>query len=170
MFDTKKKLKEIVNYVIRNIVIDNTVYNQFFTFETASNIVCRMVYDTIKDVTGSIEYQVTIYRKYEKSNKECNLLSPNKESCCKKQTYYIKMIAYKNEDDRIPSSYHQEHCPNYFDSGKQHFYVTLMEQNSTQVEVLTGKNEIEEKFLKHRSSIERENRIEGYIGIPINCD
>ncbi len=179
IYKTRIALPKIITAVADDRKVSEEIQEKYFTFDKAAQIACDVIYETIKDVAHYTNHYVTIYKRYqEKDGKDCPNECPLKEDCKRKnkKDEWTKMIACRHKDGKTSMSAEQEHCFEYCvekNSGentkevKKHFYIHFFENNETNIQVVTGKMEINSKFLFHESCKDREEGIEEYIGIPL---
>lgn len=179
IFTTRKNLPNIINFIVEKKRVGKEIEEYYFRFESAARIACETMYNIIKDVTGYTEHQVTVYKRFQdRQGKSCPKRCPLKDECStfNQKKEWTKMIACHNKYGSLSTSFNQEHCFEYYqaikddsnnEQRKKHFYIHFFSRNKTEIEVLTGKKNIQEKFLFHESTKSREEKICQYIGIPL---
>lgn len=180
IYATRENIPTIIDTIIKNNGIGKTINNHYFKFDDAAKIACNAIYKIIQEATGSKQHQVTIYKRYQSpKGTECPTTCPLKNNCPEfgQRKEWTKMIACSNYQDKDSLSINQEHCFNYFYASrdktnqtiqKQHFYIHFFSENKTDIEILTGSENINNSFLFHNSTKTREEQIKQYIGIPIS--
>lgn len=166
-------MKYIIDSIVENGGVSEQTYEYCFRFETAAQIACEAIYQIVHDVTGYKKHYVTVYKRFQKKeNTSCPRKCPKIRNCDKKgvRNEWTQMVACYHEDGNESTSSNQEHCFYYYeddDTQKQHFYIHFFKENRTGVEIITGEDNIRERFLFHRSTKDREEQIKQYIGIPL---
>lgn len=141
IYRLNKRIKECIN---DNRPIDKKAFDKIADFQTISFTICRSIHSLIKMEFGEdIKCEVTIMIRNEDS--------------------YVKMIAYANNDNRIPSSYAK---PFNLKSFKACF-IDIFNDQSGEIYCLINKEETQTTIKKLKGSESREAEICQYIGIPI---
>jgi hypothetical protein len=157
--------------------------------------ICVDLYRAIKDMYKEEKHQITIYRIFEWDKKKempccgqhdkhkgCLKNENNKHERClenenkstEHRMLYCNMIACKNEQGERLERQLVPQCFNYAEKDgekiKQYYYVKIFKRENDYIQVLLNKEEIAKQFLIHKSSEDRERRLQQYIGIPLLCD
>lgn len=138
--------KRINEYISEKKPVSKKVFDKIADFQTTSFIISESLYKMlISEYGDDIDCEITIMNK-----------SNNK----------IKMIAYSNKDNKVPSSYSKE-----FKTDDDAFYfVKIFENSEGNIVCLPDKKSVNDHFKKIEGSISRENNICQYIGIPIKTN
>lgn len=124
-------------------------YRNFYGFQEISFAVCREVFALIESHFGISNHWVTIYQRFERKN----------------GGEYCKMIGYYNLNYQEPSSYQNEYPLKQKRKKKPEYHTYLMQKSESTIAVLPNKQKIEEKFIFHQESNDREQRLQQYIGL-----
>lgn len=139
--------KAIEKYISDNIPVSKQVFDKIADFQTTAFIISQSIHSLLKQEFGEdIKCEVTIMKK--------ELYST------------IKMIAYANNNNKLPSSYNKTYSFNEEDI----FFVKLFKDPDSEIKCLSTKMEVQDKFKKLKGSKKREDEICQYIGIPIKTN
>lgn len=139
--------KFISDYLADGKMINNKkVFEKYADFQTVSFTICESIHNMLVSEYGDeIKCEVTIMK------------------CENKK---IEMIAYANDDNKMPSSYRKTFS---FDDVDIYFVELFKDLNGT-ISCLPNKKIVNEKFKKIVGSEKREESICQYIGIPIKTN
>lgn len=141
------RLNKLINgYITDNVHINKKSLDNYADFQTFSFCVCESIYKILVEEFGTdILCEVT-------------LMQRNND--------IVKMIAYANENNKIPSSYKQEFNLKSSDA----YFVEIFNDLNGEIHCLPNKEAVEKEFKKFKASYEREKNICQYIGIPVKTD
>ena len=138
--------KAINGYISSSTPIDKKSLDKIADFQTFSFCVCESIYKIInKEFGDDILCQVTLM---------------------KKENNIVKMVAYANDNEIMPSSYKEEF---HLDSSDI-FFITLFNDLNGEIRCIPKKEDIGTKFKIFNGSSEREKNICQYIGIPVKTE
>ena len=136
----------INDYLKNRIPITKKSLDKIADFQTFSFAVCESIQGMLKNEFGiDIQCEVTLM---------------------KKERDIIKMIAYANNNNQVPSSYKKEF--NLSASGI--CFVRIFNDLDGEILCLPTKKSVNENFEKLKGSVKREDEICQYIGIPIKTN
>lgn len=142
-----------INITIHNITKSGKIDLQIWSFDKASNWVCKEIYKLLCDLHGnSKEFAVGYIRLVEKEPENQIYMSAYANKNMQKPTIFGK---YRNIND--PHAYHD---------------AELFQLNKSDIEIILENDKINEVFNYASNERQRKNRKKytQYIGIPIFCD
>lgn len=142
------RLNKLINeYLSDQKPINKKVFDKVADFQTISFLICESIHNLLKDEFGEdINCEVTLMKKYNPRN--------------------IKMIAYANNENKMPSSYKTS-----FKSDDTNIYfVKLFNDLNAEISCLVDKESVHKNFKQLQGSDIREDKICQYIGIPIRTN
>lgn len=138
--------KAINNYIKDNVHINKKSLDNYVDFQTVSFCICQSIYKILVEEFGKdILCEVTLM---------------------KRENDIIKMVAYANENNKIPSSYKTTFKLDASDI----CFIRIFNDLNGEIFCLPNKEAIEKEFKKFDGSYEREKNICQYIGIPVKTD
>lgn len=138
--------KSVNEFITNNTPITKKSLDKIADFQTFSFSICESVHSMLCNEFGrNILCEVTLMKK--ENNK-------------------IKMVAYANNDNKMPSSYKTEFELDATDI----CFIRLFNDLNGEILCLPTKKDITDNFLKLQGSIKREDEIYQYIGIPIKTN
>lgn len=141
------RLNKTINDIIsNNKPISTKSLDKIADFQTFSFSICESIQHMLRNEFGDdIQCEVTIMKKSDAK---------------------IKMVAYANDDNRIPSSYSE-----YFNLNERDIlFIRIFNDLDGEIVCKPNKKEIKASFKKLSGSIRREENICQYIGIPIKTN
>lgn len=138
--------KAINNYIKDNVHINKKSLDNYADFQTFSFCICESIYKILVEEFGKdILCEITLM---------------------KRENDKIKMIAYANENSKIPSSY-----KTIFElNSRDVCFIRIFNDLNGEIFCLPNKEAVEKEFKKFEGSYEREKNICQYIGIPVKTD
>ena len=138
--------KSVNEFITNNIPITKKSLDKIADFQTFSFSICESVHSMLcKEFGKDILCEITLM---------------------KKENDKIKMVAYANNDNKMPSSYKTEFTLDTTDI----CFIRLFNDLNGEILCLPTKKDITNNFLKLQGSIKREDEICQYIGIPIKTN
>lgn len=138
--------KSVNQHLIEKKPISKNLLDKIADFQSFSFSICESIQKMmVKEFGSDILCEVTLM---------------------KKENDKIKMVAYANNDDRMPSSYKNEFK---LDSSSI-FFIRVFNDLNGEICCLPTKEDISDNFHKLEGSAKREDEICQYIGIPIKTD
>ena len=132
-----------------NNPINTHIFDNRIDIYTVSSYVCESIQKAITEVYDKeIECQVTIFK-----------LDIDKNE--------IKMIAYSNNENKKPDTFINTYKVN---ANSRKFHVKIFRKNSSSPFCLCNQDEVSNNFDFNTQSIEREEKICQYIGLPLKTD
>lgn len=127
--------------------INKKVFDKIADFQTISFIVCESIHNLLKEEFGEdINCEVTLMKKYNVSN--------------------IKMVAYANNENKMPSSYKTS----FKLDDNNIFFIKIFNDLNAETSCLVDRESVHKNFKQLPGSDIRENKICQYIGIPIRTN
>lgn len=141
------RLNKSVNDCIKNKTpVSKKSLDKIADFQTFSFSICESIHKMLcKELGVDILCEVTLM---------------------KKEDDKIKMVAYANNDNKMPSSYKTDFTLDTTDI----CFIRLFNDLNGEILCLPTKKDITANFLKLKGSIKREDEICQYIGIPIKTN
>lgn len=151
-----KKSAGDVNTIIHSIIDEGTLDLKIWNFDKACAWVCGEIYTLLGDLSGGCKDFGVAYVKLDEGKK------PETE---------IQMNAFANQNMHTPSVYKEKRRIDEEDERDYHD-VELFKRGKSDIEVLIGKEKIDEVFsYKSKSSrIQNKDRYNQYIAIPVFCN
>lgn len=138
--------KAINGYITEGVHISKKSLDNYADFQTFSFCVCESIYKILIEEFGkNISCEVTLMKRNNNS---------------------VKMIAYANENNKMPSSYKRD----FNLSSNDACFIKIFNDLNGEIFCLPNKKAVEKEFKKFDSSYEREKDICQYIGIPVKTD
>ncbi len=156
-FQTANSLYRVnkkISRTIHNKKIKKEEVKSIIDFQNLSFSVCNELHNFISNTCKCKECQITIFQRF--SNND------NKD--------YVKMIAYKNSKNSIPSTYNKEY--RLFHKNKTHVpvFISIFCDLNAETKILENIKAVKEEFVIFEDSKAREENIHQYIGIPIKTN
>lgn len=145
------RLNKKISESIRNKKVNN--FSSIVDFQSLSFLVCNEIYNFIISNFDCGECEITIFQRFSENNK------PD----------FVKMIAYKNSKNNIPSSYGKRFWLSN-NSNTTPVFVNIFNDLNADVKILYNHKEVEAEFKYFDDSINREKKICQYIGVPVKTD
>lgn len=123
-------------------------------FQKLSFSVCDELYAFINNTCNCKECEISIFQRF--SNND------NKD--------YVKMIAYRNSRNLIPSTYNKEFKLMHKSHTKVPVFIDVFNDLNAEVKILENKTYVNNEFIYFNDSKVREEKICQYIGIPIKTN
>ncbi|HEX9063444.1 MAG TPA: hypothetical protein VF941_25000, partial [Clostridia bacterium] len=142
-----KKIGVKPDYIPQKSDLENISYQDICI------LICHGLYEIIKNVTGEEGHQVSMLKKFNTSK-------------IKKE--YIKMVAFGNKSMSAPAVFKKKYYLN--ENGKKYYHQRIFENNINKTYILINADSIKKEFIENTDNIERDGRIQQYIGIPIYCE
>lgn len=142
------RLNKMINeYLSDKKPINKKVFDKIADFQTISFIVCESIHNLLKEEFGEdINCEVTLMKKYNVSN--------------------IKMVAYANNENKMPSSYKTS----FKLDDNNIFFIKIFNDLNAETSCLVDRESVHKNFKQLPGSDIRENKICQYIGIPIRTN
>lgn len=138
--------KSVNDFIKNNTPITKKSLDKIADFQTFSFSICESIHSMLcKEFGKDILCEVTLM---------------------KKENDKIKMVAYANNDNKMPSTYKTEFSLNSTDI----CFIRIFNDLNGKILCIPLKKEITSNFLKLEGSIKREDEICQYIGIPIKTN
>ena len=141
----------------RSIAASNKTKNEIklalrnANFQSVAFTVCEKLHTNLTKYCESEDVYITIYQKYKIKNKS-----------------FCKMIAYSINNE--PATFNEEYLipmSSEGQLGKVPYHSYLFSLNSTNIDVLSTSDAINDKFIIHEKNRSREECLQQYIAIPI---
>lgn len=152
---SSQKMSELIEDIEDAKIVHKRDITKVWGFERAAFAVCREIYNMICELKNTNNAHITIFQKFYNTEEEY---------------YYTKMIAYQTRHGKEPDSKGIKYkLFGNLEEGqsKKYFHQEIFESNSSQIRILSNKDELVDKFEYHLCSIDREKSISQYIGIPV---
>lgn len=126
---------------------------EFINFQKYSFLICKSIYSMLKSEYNFDGFTVTIHQRFSEGD--------NNE--------FMKMIAYENQNSKIPNSYYEKFYINE-QKNRNYNFVKASVENDDDLIILENKNIFHGNFQLIDTSKKREQEICQYIGIPIKMN
>lgn len=137
----------ITSYILDKKPVNKKVFDKIADFQTISFIICESIHSLLKEEYGEgIKCEVTLMKKYDDSN--------------------IRMIAYANNDKKMPSSSKR----NFHLDEEDFYFIRVFNDLNGEITCLPNKEIVKKEFKKLKGSVMREENICQYIGIPVKTN
>lgn len=143
-----------ISTTIHNITSSGKIDLQIWSFDKASNWVCKEIYSLLCDLHGSSkEFGVGYIRLIEGKKPETE----------------IYMSAYANQNMQKPTIFGKQRC---IEDEHSYHDAELFKENKADIEILIGHERINEVFSYTKKTSQRKNRnkYNQYIAIPVFCN
>lgn len=156
-FETANNLYRVnkkISKAIRKNKIEKEELRSIVDFQKLSFSVCDELYAFINNTCNCKECEISIFQRF--SNND------NKD--------YVKMIAYRNSRNLIPSTYNKEFKLMHKSHTKVPVFIDVFNDLNAEVKILENKTYVNNEFIYFNDSKVREEKICQYIGIPIKTN
>lgn len=156
-FNTANNLYRVnkkVSNSIRQKSIEKGAINSIIDFQTLSFFICNELFSFLIDNFECGDCEVTIFQRFVDN----------------KGKDFVKMIAYKNSKNSIPSTYGKEFKLSHKTESKVPVFVKIFNNLNANIKILPNKKEVQKEFDYFEDSMNREREICQYIGIPIKTN
>lgn len=138
--------KSVNEYITKHNPIDKKSLDKIADFQTFAFLICESIHSMICKMFGQ------------------NLLC--EVTLMKKEDDFVKMVAYANDNNAMPSSYKTTFSLDESDI----FFINLFNDLNGMIKCIPNQKGISDKFQKFKGSVQRENAVCQYIGIPIKTN
>lgn len=146
-----RNINSNINFQNGNISKLNEVMDNNSIVERIGAFICNIIYDWLVELTEEKCFNVTYVQRFK------NPIT-DEES--------IVMLAFKNEDEKQPSSFGIP-IKLYTGGEQKYFHRNLFEQNANDMQILQNRTEIEDKFTELADNILDEDKTKQYVCFPI---
>lgn len=156
-FETANNLYRVnkkINRTIRCNQIQKEELRSVVDFQKLSFSICNELYNFISNICNCKECEVSIFQRFTNND--------NKD--------YVKMIAYKNGKNLIPSTYNTEFKLSHKTTTQVPVFISIFNDLNAEIKILENKEAVKQDFIFFENSKIREERICQYIGIPIKTN
>lgn len=150
-----KQSSNEVNTIIDNMIEERKINLKIWSFDKACTLVCSQIYALLSNLSGGNKDFGVAYVKLEEHN-------------LKKE---VRMNAFANQNEHKPSIYNKRRRID-LDDGRTYHDVDLFILGKSDMDILIGKNKIDEAFsyTSKESRKKNKDKYNQYIGIPVICN
>lgn len=148
------RVNKKINRVVKDKKIEKGEVSAIANFQELSFRMCNGIHDFIIQKCDCEECEVTIFQRFSEKGKKD----------------YVKMIAYRNTKNVVPSTYDKAYGLTVRKGHLPPVFVSIFNNMNAETVIFENPEKIKKEFKLLEGSESREEKICQYIGIPIKTD